>query len=475
MLVVPLTSCPQSTPNNLQPLDIATKITFKIVGTKEGSGFLIARNDNIYYLLTAKHVIPTVDEFDIVDLDKNAYRVHAEEYNSRVKVFPELDIAIVQFTSNKNYELPVLDNHAIPEATELYVAGFPKEDQNLQFTEGLVVSNALAVEPLKLGYGLIYNNPTLDGMSGGPVLNQYGRVIGMHGRAEQQCSETGCTKTEFNLAIPTQNFLNSILGTFPIRLDNLTRIEFTEKFFTSLAQKLRKSGIVNNCKATPEIAYRSSELLSPDGKTSIYFEGILSFPSKGITGVFYKTNQCDVTKSIEAPAGKIFIKQDGKIIQKDLSSEVDTSDPKIPISLVSGFINPLSFSPDSKYLLIEIKGADIYLRDDMASYLYSSRYNDIWMIDLSNNYQPYLLKDVCVTICKTCTMEKIKLLGFQSESEAVFDCASTAGLVHEIFNLPKRTGNQIFKEFSESEKEYLSQLSQKLPSYGFTRSLASIK
>jgi S1-C subfamily serine protease len=62
---------------------------------------------------------------------------------------------------------------------------------------------------------LAYSNPTLPGMSGGPVLNEQGKLIGIHGRAErvervqnsQLRNDIAVLKTEFNYAIPINTFL----------------------------------------------------------------------------------------------------------------------------------------------------------------------------------------------------------------------------------------------------------------------------
>jgi serine protease Do len=54
------------------------------------------------------------------------------------------------------------------------------------------------------GYELVYNNTTSPGMSGGPVFNAAGEVIGIHGRAAGD-QERG--KTGFNLGIPINLFL----------------------------------------------------------------------------------------------------------------------------------------------------------------------------------------------------------------------------------------------------------------------------
>lgn len=66
------------------------------------------------------------------------------------------------------------------------------------------------------GYGLVYTNVTRAGMSGWPVLDTSGRVIGIHGRAESESidpalKESGSSQALFrvgyNLGIPINTFL----------------------------------------------------------------------------------------------------------------------------------------------------------------------------------------------------------------------------------------------------------------------------
>ncbi len=189
---------------------LAETITVRIDGQNSGSGVLIKQQDSTYTVLTAAHVVATEDEYDVVTSDNKRYPLTY----SQVKKFPDVDLALVEFTSTQSYPVAELgDSTKVKAGESIFVSGFPIPTAAItesiwNFSKGEVTANAK--RPLADGYGLVYSNNTLPGMSGGAVLDSQGKLIGIHGRAdaEQQVqkTETVYVKTGFNLGIPINTF-----------------------------------------------------------------------------------------------------------------------------------------------------------------------------------------------------------------------------------------------------------------------------
>jgi len=199
--------------SNEEVISAAAKdVTVIINGQNPGSGVIFSHKNNTYYVLTAKHVVATKDEYEIITSDGKQHKL---DY-STVKKFPGIDLAMVQFNSDKNYCVALLgDSDKIKEGATVYTSGWPHPGRAIteriyQVTQGKVSGRPL--KPLEDGYALIYTNITRSGMSGGPVLDDEGQVIAIHGRAEGESiinPDTGQTidvKSGFNLGIPINSF-----------------------------------------------------------------------------------------------------------------------------------------------------------------------------------------------------------------------------------------------------------------------------
>ena len=158
--------------------NVAQDITVRIQGPKGGSGVILEKQGSTYYILTNWHVVDKAGDYEVVTPDGKA---HSVSY-SLVRRMPGADLAIVPFSSTQSYRLAQLANSPATPGKKAYVAGWPTSGGSLRqpifiATEGQLTGRQTAWN----GYTLVYNNLVRAGMSGGPVLDDAGRVVAING------------------------------------------------------------------------------------------------------------------------------------------------------------------------------------------------------------------------------------------------------------------------------------------------------
>ncbi|MGK7902310.1 MAG: trypsin-like peptidase domain-containing protein [Hormoscilla sp.] len=204
-------------------LDIARQITVRIERERgNGSGVIIAQQGNTYYVLTAGHVMKKKREYEVVAHDGKRYPVDYE----LVRILEGVDMAVLQFQSNESYRVATLSNYRLgtEERRWVFLSGWPglkavqSRSADPKLTAGVVLSkergslNAKSTSSLteKNGYELVYTNPAQGGMSGGPLLDARGRVIGIHAAAEGDFiyEERASVQLGFSLGVPVRTLLS---------------------------------------------------------------------------------------------------------------------------------------------------------------------------------------------------------------------------------------------------------------------------
>jgi tetratricopeptide (TPR) repeat protein len=204
----------------LSPVEIqriAKQTTVQITSCGFGSGVIIRKDGNTYTVLTVAHAIKN-GGCEVTTSDETKYQI------AHVKTFPDkVDLAVFTFTSNKNYPVAkLIDNSDRIEALEtVYVSGFPLSTainkSTFTIVKGDVVANPPNTQQGK-GYSLIYSNNTLPGQSGGPVWNDKGELIAIHGQGDVDSKSQATindevrVKTGYNLGI-TVNTFNKLAAT----------------------------------------------------------------------------------------------------------------------------------------------------------------------------------------------------------------------------------------------------------------------
>jgi tetratricopeptide (TPR) repeat protein len=174
-----------------------------------GSGVIVQHQGQTYTVVTAAHVVSNSIPYTLTLADEHTYTA------TQIKRLSGVDLAIVTFVSDRPYPVAILgSSQSLAEASPVYVAGFPAGTAAITrsvytFTEGTLT--ARSSKPFADGYGMVYTNQTLPGMSGGGVFNQMGQLVGIHGRGDVDSKlETSLTnpsivvKTGFNLGIPVE-------------------------------------------------------------------------------------------------------------------------------------------------------------------------------------------------------------------------------------------------------------------------------
>ena len=177
--------------------DIAKQVTVRIfTDNSAGSGVIIKREGNTYTIVTNHHVI-----------DRNSTKLYpvmtgdGMTHQATLLSAPQiahLDMALLQFTSDRPYQVTQIGNsNQLSVGEPVFAAGFPNwhqpdslkmsstrawGSQAFQLTSGSV--QMLPSRTLSQGYQLGYTNDIKSGMSGGPIFNNQGQLIGINGRSK---------------------------------------------------------------------------------------------------------------------------------------------------------------------------------------------------------------------------------------------------------------------------------------------------
>ncbi|AFZ14818.1 Tetratricopeptide TPR_1 repeat-containing protein [Crinalium epipsammum PCC 9333] len=203
---------------------IAEQITVKIdsINNGNGSGVIVAKNGQNYYVLTASHVVENQDKYTIVTPDGRKYALSP----SNIQIFKGVDLAVVQFSSSSSYQVATLAKYDFQDySKQVFVSGFPQLNRNQTNQQSLLLTfgyvwrkdNAdfFAKEKASLSQGqdLVYSNISYGGMSGGAVLDSFGRLVGINTGAENESAnnqrgEVVEFSVGYSLGVPISTFLS---------------------------------------------------------------------------------------------------------------------------------------------------------------------------------------------------------------------------------------------------------------------------
>ncbi|EDX77610.1 hypothetical protein MC7420_2934 [Coleofasciculus chthonoplastes PCC 7420] len=141
--------------------------------TISGSGVIIAKHKETYYVLTNEQIISHANQYEILTHDKHNHTVIS------IKRLSNTNLAILEFKSKKVYEIVEIGNtRSFNIGDSVYVAGdlYFDETQIYQLAEGQITDTAIPNQKDRIEY----TNVTTRGMKGGPVLDNHGELVGIH-------------------------------------------------------------------------------------------------------------------------------------------------------------------------------------------------------------------------------------------------------------------------------------------------------
>ena len=286
---------------------IALSTTVKIentLGVPGGSGVIIAKKNNTYTVLTANHVVVNPNINYIVKIDDEQ---HSVDTVKSLKGQAGLDLAIVTFKSDLPYPTATFgDSKYASAGSTVYVSGFPlsvdvRGDREHEFTTGMITS---VRETANEGYAMRYQALTRRGMSGGPVFDTSGHLVGIHGQGDVIGSVTNESstipeplKTGFNAAIPIDSFLDSLKvaqlnesdlivdSGKPDKGDNKIDLQATKKYVEGI--ELLQSGDAS--RANDYLIEAAKE--NPDNALAVYYQGLIDYTQRDINSAIASYNK----------------------------------------------------------------------------------------------------------------------------------------------------------------------------------------
>ncbi len=186
----------------------------------KGSGVIIKKEGNQYYVLTNNHVVDVAGEYVALLRSERPGELGEKSKLEIVERFPEKDLALLTFNSQQDYTVAAVGANAnqLLQGSEVYVFGWPVNDRrdSLQLAEGKITNTRIGE-----GYNFTYQisdsgDKVEPGMSGGAVLNQNGQLLGIHqGLNDEQIGDgQGILITAISnfLPLPSINLLRTLTG-----------------------------------------------------------------------------------------------------------------------------------------------------------------------------------------------------------------------------------------------------------------------
>ena len=210
---------------------IASKITVGINGTKQGSGVIVKRKGNTYSVLTLANFLNNnspQEGLKILTFDGFTYFTRYKNFQK----IGESDLVLITFKSNKKYPTAVIANsNSINFGRKVYISGFSLNNSFLSERKIKILDGQLLgylEENKRDKYSSTNKDQILEGINGGPILDNEGKLIGIYGLRTKDTSS-------FDLKVKINStFLNDAI---PIINLNYGKESFIEKDIEDLTKE----------------------------------------------------------------------------------------------------------------------------------------------------------------------------------------------------------------------------------------------
>lgn len=169
---------------------IAQDITVRLEGRSSvGTGVFVERQGKTYYILTNAHVVQQPGSYLVATPDRKCYSI----VSSTINKIAGLDLAVIPLTSALSYRVAQLGNSdKLTPGQNVYVSGWTYVGDVLRSLVFFGSQGEITEINSKLsqGYSITYNNLIRAGMSGGGILDEQGRLVGINGLVRYAASNS---------------------------------------------------------------------------------------------------------------------------------------------------------------------------------------------------------------------------------------------------------------------------------------------
>jgi WD40 repeat protein len=242
-----------------------------------GSGFIVNKNGNIYTVLTAAHVANnSIGKRSIITPDGKSHSFTVG--NVRI-LSSKIDLAEITFISNETYEVAKFRSNNIPLESKVFVYGWNAIDEDRasysarlpRFPQGTLDQEQPIENNQNGGYTLVLGMVVVPGLSGSPILDEDGEVIGVYGKGDTYGSA-------FGISIATYQRYTSVPRPMPVSpIDTSVRSTNTNRLIpvipTPQARDTNPKPRSNNFSLAYSLSADQGTLdsleISPNGKTLV--------------------------------------------------------------------------------------------------------------------------------------------------------------------------------------------------------------